>query len=88
MNLTQEAGLVVWVRSNTLYAARPARVGSPVLTLDHRDVISLKGERFRYEMPENVDGSPASVEVRYRGRGGAGARARSVQKRRGRKIIV
>jgi hypothetical protein len=88
MSLTQEAGLVVWVRGNTLYLARPARVGEPVLTLDRRDVLALKGESLRYEMPENVDGSPASIEVRVRGRGGRRQSGHSVKRARGRKIIA
>ena len=51
MSLTQDAGLMVWIRGNTLYLARPARVGEPVLTLKQRDVIALNGENLRYEIP-------------------------------------
>jgi hypothetical protein len=68
-SLARDAGLVSYVRGHTLFVARPARVSDPVLTLKRRDVFALKGEHLRYEMPENVDGSPASVEVRARGRG-------------------
>ena len=88
MDLAREAGLVVWVRGSTLYAARPARVGEPVLTLKGRGSLLLKGERFRYETPENVEGSVASVEVRYRGKGGKRGSALSAQRKRGRKKIV
>ena len=87
MSLAQDAGLVIWARGNTLYTARPARVGEPVLTLKQRDVIALKGESLRYEMPENVDGSPASVEVRVRGRGGIRQSGHSVKRARGRKKL-
>ncbi len=87
-NLAREAGLVIWVRGKTMYAARPARVGEPVLTVKERDGILLTGERFRYETPENVDGSLASVEVRYRGKGGKRGSALSAQRKRGRKKIV
>jgi hypothetical protein len=88
MSLAQHAGLVVWVRGNTLYVARPAHVGEPVLTLKQRDVLALKGEQLRYEMPENVDGSPASVEVRVRGRGGRRVSGYSAKRKRGRTKIV
>ncbi len=87
MGLTKDAGLVVWVRGNTLFAARPARVGEPVLTLPERSQIKLTGEQLRYEMPENA-GSPASVEVRYRGKGGRRGSGFSIKKGRGRKKII
>lgn len=59
-----------------------------MLTLKQQDVIALKGENLRYEMPENVDGSPASVEVRVRGRGGSRQSGFSAKRARGRKKIV
>ena len=87
LGLARDAGLVVWVRGGTLFVARPARVGEPVLTLDERDQMLLEGESLRYEMPENA-GSPASVEVRYRDRGGKRGSGFSIQRQRGRKKVI
>lgn len=69
MGLARDAGLVTWVRGDSFFVARPARVSSPVLTLKPRDVIALEGAQFRYETPENVDGRPCQRRGQDQGQG-------------------
>jgi phage protein D len=67
----QDAGLVLFVRSETLYAKYPAKTGVPKLNLDcKRDSNVLRDFHLTYNVPENQEGRSKKVEVRGRGRGG------------------
>lgn len=71
LELARDAGLVLFVRGDTLFAKRPAKVSSPVMTLKNRGDIRLRrGWNFAFHTPENRDGRPKVV--RQRGRGSAG----------------
>lgn len=66
-----DAGLVLWVRGDTVFADYPARVGIPKHTLKNRqDFTILRDFDLTFRIPENKHGRPKSVEVRGRGRGG------------------
>lgn len=73
-----EAGLVLYVRGNTVYAKEAARTGEPKLIVNFAtDTNLLHGSSFRYRAPENQDGAPKSVETRgrrLRGRSNVNAR--------------
>lgn len=67
----REAGLVLYVRGDTLLAKEPAKVGTPKLTLVNRhDFTLLNDYALNYKLPENVGGRPRTVETRGRGRRG------------------
>lgn len=67
----REAGLVLFVRGDTLFAKYPAKVGVPKLTLRNRkDFQLLRDFDLTFRVPENRDGKPKKVTVRGRGRGG------------------
>lgn len=72
MERARDAGLVIFVRDDTVFAKQPAKFGAPVLTLKNRDESSemMPGWRFRYKTPENQDGKPKIVKQRGRGKGG------------------
>lgn len=67
----REAGLVLFVRGDTLFAKQPAKVGTPIVTLTYRKDFSIL-QQFDcvFKTPENVGGKPKSVKHRGRGRGG------------------
>ncbi|HEY9286162.1 MAG TPA: hypothetical protein VIP46_22110 [Pyrinomonadaceae bacterium] len=80
----ENAGLVLYVRRNTLYAKEAAKTSPPILTLTYgQDFILSDGINFRYRAPENVEGRPGRVEVRARGKGGRRITGRSDENRRG-----
>lgn len=67
----QDSGLVVFVRQDTLFAKYPAKVGTPVLTLENRkDFVLQNNFDFVYRTPENQDGRPRVIMRRGRGKGG------------------
>lgn len=79
-----DAGLVLYVRGNTLYAKEAAKTGEPVLTLVFgRDIFLLDDYSLSFNVPENQEGRPAKVEVRGRGRGGRRLRGRAQEHERG-----
>jgi phage protein D len=93
MERAESAGLVLYVRGDTLYAKEPAHTAkTPSLTLaNHSDAYSLNRKEFgilqqfdfTHKIPENVKGRPSEVEMRGRGRGGRRLTGRSEVHRRG-----
>jgi phage protein D len=68
--LAAEAGLVLYVRGDTLFAVEPARVGTPKLTLSYKKDFSIfHNFGLTYSLPEGIEGKK-ETEVRGRGRGG------------------
>jgi hypothetical protein len=66
-----DAGLLLWVRDDTVFAEYPAKVGVPKLTLTNRkDRTLLRDFNFEFKLPENKKGRPKGIEMRGRGRGG------------------
>jgi len=66
-----DAGLVLWVKGDTVFADYPAKVGTPKTTLRNREDFVLRNDfDLRFKLPENKSGRPKGVEVRGRGRGG------------------
>jgi hypothetical protein len=88
MSLAEEAGLVLYVRGETLYAKPAARTSGPVLALECRDVMLLNPIDLHYKLPENQEGRPRRVEVRGRGRGGKRLVGESDESMRGTKKII
>lgn len=88
MQLAEEAGLVLFVREKTLYARRPARTGTPVLSFARRDALVLLGNDMNYKVPENQEGRPRRVEVRGKGRNAKRLSGFSDESNRGTQQIV
>lgn len=67
----RDAGLLLFVRQDTLFAKYPAQLAAPKLTLVNRKDFDLGNDwDFTYRTPESQDGRPRTVTVRGRGRGG------------------
>lgn len=86
----RDAGLVVFVRQDRLFAKKPAKVGNSVLTLRNRDDKSdLKpGWEFSFKTPENQDGRPRIVKQRGRGKGGKRIEGESDDSGRGHENVI
>lgn len=86
----RDAGLVIYVRHDTLFAKYPAKVGTPVTMLKNRETDSmLLGDwEFNFHTPESQDGRPRVVKVRGRGKAGKRAEGQSDEATRGRERIV
>lgn len=71
MERAREAGLVLFVRGDTLFAKEPAKFGTPKMTLAFRkDFVLHQDFSLTYKLPENSGGRPRTVETRGRGRRG------------------
>jgi hypothetical protein len=82
--IAHDAGLVLWVREDTLFADYPAKVATPKRTLTYRkDFELLRDFDLQFKVPENVAGRPKGVEVRSRGRGGKRLSGKSDESSRG-----
>jgi phage protein D len=81
----ERAGLVLFVRGDTLFAKEAAKTANaPLLTLGFRqDFMLLDDFRVSYKVPENVEGRPAQVKVRVRGHGGSALEGASAKGQRG-----
>lgn len=89
MERAREAGLVLFVRHDTIFAKYPAKVGKPVLTLTNRkDFFLQSGWNFIYRTPENQDARPRKVSVRGRGKGGKRLTGNSNVSARGRESVI
>jgi hypothetical protein len=87
--LASEAGLVLWVRDDTVFAAEPAKVGDVKLSLEVGvDALLTRDFDCQFKLPENLEGRPRVVEYRGRGRGGRRLAGRSDEASRGREIVV
>lgn len=85
----RDAGLVIFVRHDTLFAKQPAKVGSPKLTLKNRkDFQLLSGWDLNYRTPENEDAQPKVIRRRARGKGGRRIEGESDAGTRGRESVV
>lgn len=85
----QDAGLLIFVRQDTLFAKYPAKVGKPTLILKNRvDFTIQRNWEFIYRTPENKDGRPRSITVRGRGKGGKRIEGESAKGQRGRESVV
>lgn len=83
-----DAGVVLYVRGQTLYAKEAAKTAAPVLSLKYKeDFRLLEGASFRYRAPENQEGRPSQVETRGRGRGGKRITGKSDTNERGRRHV-
>jgi len=79
-----EAGLVLYVRDDTLFAQEAAKTGTPVVELAYRKDFKLLSDfSLRFRVPENREGRPAQVETRGRGRGGRRLKGKSLENERG-----
>ena len=89
MERARDSGLVLFVRQDTLFAKYPAKVGSPVLTLENRkDFVLQRNWDFTYRTPENQDGRPRVIARRGRGKGGKRLEGKSDISSRGRENVV
>lgn len=87
--LAREAGLVVWVRDDTVFAAEPAKVGKPKLVLAYgADALLTREFEGEVKWPENEEGRPRVVEHRGRGRGGKRLTGKSAEGGTGRELVV
>jgi hypothetical protein len=69
--IAHDAGLILWVRGDTVFADYPAKVGTPKRTLVYKkDFTLLRDFDLQFKLPENKAGRPKGIEVRSRGRGG------------------
>lgn len=85
----RDAGLVVFVRQDTLFAKYPAKVGKPVLTLQNKkDFVIQRGWEFIYRTPEHQDGRPRRVKIRGRGNAGKRAEGESDKSNRGHENVI
>jgi len=82
--IAHDAGLVLWVRGDTVFADYPAKVGTPKVTLAYKkDFELLRDFDLAFKVPENVAGRPKGIEVRGRGRGGKRLSGKSDENKRG-----
>jgi hypothetical protein len=89
MERAQDAGLLVYVRQDTVFARKPAKTGTVAMTLKNRkDFTLLSGWDLTYRTPENLDGRPKVVTHRRRGRNGKFLKGRSDEATRGREDTV
>lgn len=67
----KNAGLLLFVRQDTLFAQYPATYTTPKFTLvNKKDVTLLSDWSLNFKVPENQGGRPKSVHVRTRGKSG------------------
>jgi phage protein D len=84
-----DAGLMIFVRQDTLFAKYPAKSGKPVLTFrNNKDQILTRDWEFTFHTPEHQDGRPRVVKHRGRGRAGKRAEGQSDEGSRGRESVV
>lgn len=91
MERARDAGLVIYVRGDTLFAKYPAKVTKPVASFYYRQQIKtpLKSDwEFTFNTPESQDGKPKSVKQRGRGDGGKQLEGVSDEGTRGRESVV
>jgi len=82
--IAHDAGLLLWVRDDTVFADYPARVGTPTRMLTYRkDFTLMRDFDLQFKLPENVLGRPKGIEVRSRGRGGKRLSGKSDKDTRG-----
>lgn len=83
----RDAGLVLYVRQDTLFAKEPARIKAPIFTLIYRqDFWVLHNFDLTYKIPENQFGRNREVEWMGRKKGGKRLTGRSKKHRRGTKL--
>lgn len=90
MERARDAGLVLFVREDTLFAKYPAKVAEKAdLTLVNRlDFIMKRDFDFVYHTPESKEGRPQVITRRGRGKGGKRVEGKSSKGKRGRKKVV
>ena len=89
MERARDAGFVIFVRQDTLFAKYPAKVGAPALILENRKDFVLQREwDFTYKTPENQDSRPRKVKMRGRGKGGRRLEGQSDESSRGRENVI
>lgn len=89
MERARDAGLVLFVRRNTLYAKQPAKIRTPVLTLiNHKDFVLQRDWDFIYRTPESQDSRPRIVARRARNTAGRRLEGVSDDTKRGRESVV
>lgn len=89
MERAKDAGLVIYVRQDTLFANYPAKAGTPGLTLKNKKDFELRaGWNFRFNTPENQAGRPRVVRHRARGKGGKRIEGESDTGTRGHESVV
>jgi len=87
----REAGLILYVRGDTLFAKEPAKVGAPLINLIYRNDLNNAPRMFHhfdcsFKLPENHQGRHKVVHQLYRERGGKRGTGESSQHRRGHTI--
>lgn len=79
-----DAGLVLYVRGDTLFAKEAAKTGEPKLTLVYKQDFALLNDfSLQFKLPESQDGRSKTVEARGRGRGGHRLKGQSHENARG-----
>lgn len=85
----RDAGLVLFVREDVLFAKKPAKFTKPTLTLiNHRDFVLQRNWDFIYRTPESQDSRPRIVARRARRAGGRRLEGKSDESKRGRESVV
>ena len=89
MERARDAGLLLFVRQDTLFAKYPAKIETPVLRLENRkDFTLLNSFDFKYRTPEHLDGRPRIIKSRRRGKGGKRLEGKSDESNGTRERIV
>lgn len=89
MERASDAGLILFVREDTLFAKYPAKTGTPILTLKNRKDFVLQSDwDFIYRTPENQDGRPRVIKRRGRGKAGRRIEGQSDVGQRGRENVI
>lgn len=89
MERARDAGLVIYVRQDTVFAKKPAKTGRPVMTIRNRVDFELQRDwDFVYRTPESLDGKPKVVKHRRRGRDGKFLKGTSTESGNGREEVT
>jgi phage protein D len=82
--LARDAGLVLFVREDTLFAKEPAKTGTPVVKFTRGgDFATMRGINLGYKLPENKGGRPRRAEHRTHGKHGKAVKGVSDESKRG-----
>lgn len=86
----RDAGLLLFVREDTLFARYPAKLTYPKLILENRNAGAKAFYDFRilFKKPENESVRPRVVKFRGRGKGGKRLEGESDKNTKGREIIT
>lgn len=84
----RDAGLLLFVRQDTLFARYPAKLTTPKLLLEYRKQEGFTDYNLTFRTPENGDVRPKIVKFRGRGKGGKRVEGKSDENESGRENII